>query len=187
MPKASSIQTNLTAGELSPRMLGRVDVNKYANGAEQVQNFIVTPYGGAQRTPGTMFIGEVRSSAVAARLIPFQFSTSQTYMLELNNGKIRFYRNQGRIVETSVAITGVTQANPGVVTAVAHGYSNGEDVVIASVGGMTRLNGNVYRVANKTANTFELTNPQTGANVDTSSYGAYTSGGTVARIYEIAH
>jgi len=167
-------------------MLGRVDVNKYQNGAAQIQNFLVTPYGGAHRTPGTRFVGEVRDSSEVARLIPFQFSTSQTYMLEFNDGKIRFSRNQGRIVETSVTITGVTQANPGVVTAASHGYSNGDDVVISAVGGMTRLNGNVYRVANTAANTFELTNPQTGANINTSAYAAYTSGGTVARIYEIA-
>ena len=187
MPKASVVQTNLTAGELSPKMLGRVDVNKYVNGAEQIQNFIVTPYGGAQRTPGTRFIGEARKSSVVARLVPFQFSTEQTYMLSFNDGKIVFFRNQGRVVEAAITITGVTQANPGVVTAPAHGLSTNEDVVLSGIVGMTRLNGNVYRMGATTVNTFELKDPQTGANVDTSAYAAYTSGGTLARVYDVNH
>ena len=186
MAKASHIQTNLTSGELSPKMFGRVDLSKYENGAETIQNWIVTPYGGAQRTPGTVFAGEVRDSDEAARLIPFQFSTTQTYMLEFNNGKIRFYRNRARVLESTVTITGITQANPGVVTAASHGYSNGDTVYITGVSGMTQVNGKVFRVAGVTANTFQLTADQTGSNVNTTSYTAYTSGGTVARVYEIS-
>ncbi len=78
---------------------------------------------------------------------------------------------------TTVAITGATQANPVVVTAVAHGITNGEEVYIAGVGGMTQLNDRTYTVANVTANTMEL------SGVDGTGYGAYTAGGTVARAY----
>jgi hypothetical protein len=69
------------------------------------------------------------------------------------------------------AITGATQASPCVVTATAHGLSNGEKVLIEDVGGMTQLNGNTYTVAGVTANTYQL------FDVDSSAYGAYTSGG----------
>ena len=69
-------------------------------------------------------------------------------------------------------ITGVTNANPCVVTSANHGRSNGDKVQIASVGGTTQLNGNVYTVANATTNTFEL------SGINSSSYGTYTSGGT---------
>lgn len=75
------------------------------------------------------------------------------------------------------AITGITAANPGVVTATAHGFSDGDIVEIWGVVGMTEVNGNSYKVANKAANTFELTDPTTGANVDTSGYTAYSSAG----------
>lgn len=74
-------------------------------------------------------------------------------------------------------ITGITQANPGVVTATAHGFENGDIVELWSVVGMTEVNGNKYKVANKAANTFELTDAETGVNVSTSGYTAYSSGG----------
>jgi len=73
------------------------------------------------------------------------------------------------------AITGITAASPPVVTATAHGYANGDIVTIASVGGMTQVNGRAFVVANQTANTFEL------KGVDGTSYTAYTSGGTAAK------
>lgn len=72
------------------------------------------------------------------------------------------------------AITGATNATPIVVTATAHGFSNGDTVVISGVGGNTAANGR-FKIANVATNTFELTNYSTGANV--AGNGAYTSGG----------
>lgn len=80
-------------------------------------------------------------------------------------------------LETAKAITGATQANPCVITSVAHGYSNGDEVTISGVGGMTQLNGLVFTIANVTANTFEL------VGIDSTGYGAYTAGGSVSRTY----
>lgn len=68
-------------------------------------------------------------------------------------------------------ITGITNANPGVVTCPGHGYTNGQLVSIQSVGGMTQLNWRYFAVANATANTFQLQGE------NTTAYGAYTSGG----------
>lgn len=67
-------------------------------------------------------------------------------------------------------ITGITRANPAVVTSVAHGFVNGQTVAIYEVGGMTQVNG-VFIVANKTDNTFEL------SGIDSTGYSTYTSGG----------
>ena len=79
---------------------------------------------------------------------------------------------------TSATISGATKANPGVVTATGHGLKEGQQVTIASVGGMTQLNGNVYTVRNPAANTFELYGTDGVSSVDSSAYGTYTSGGT---------
>lgn len=76
------------------------------------------------------------------------------------------------------AITAITQANPGVVTAASHGRSNG-DIVYISGGDMTEINNKRLIVANATTNTFELTDDA--GNVDTSGFTAYTTGGAVAR------
>lgn len=72
-----------------------------------------------------------------------------------------------------VTVSGITQANPAVVTANNHGRENGDTVVLHSVNGMTEVNWQVYTVANKTTNTFEL------SGVDSTSFSAYTSGGKV--------
>ena len=109
--------TNFTGGELSPRLDGRNDLAKYASGCKTLQNMVVYPHGAAARRPGTNFVAEVKTSSAFTRLIPFQFSTEQTYILEFGNQYIRFYKDSGAILEANKTITNITQANPGVVTA----------------------------------------------------------------------
>jgi len=75
-----------------------------------------------------------------------------------------------------VSITGISATNPCIVTATAHGLSRGDVVTIASVGGMTQLNGGTYVVQYTTANTFAL------SGVDASGYTSYTSGGTATPV-----
>ena len=82
----------------------------------------------------------------------------------------------GHVVDSSVVITGASQASPVVITAVAHGFSDDDTVSIVDVVGMTDLNGKKYTVANKTADTFEL------ESVDGSDYTAYASAGTVGKV-----
>jgi hypothetical protein len=60
---------------------------------------LVHPHGGVSRRPGTIFVNEVKSSANASRLIPFEFNVTQTYILEFGNNYIRFYRDGGIIVD----------------------------------------------------------------------------------------
>lgn len=71
-------------------------------------------------------------------------------------------------------ITGITKANPGVVSSAAHGLLLGAIGKIAAVAGMTEVNGNLYVVNNPASGTFEL------AGTDTTNYTTYTSGGTFA-------
>ena len=73
-------------------------------------------------------------------------------------------------------ITGITQANPVVVTAPSHGLTTGNTVLITGVNGMTELNGRKYTVNALTANTFALLYSD-GSNVDGTSFSAYTGGG----------
>ncbi len=79
--------------------------------------------------------------------------------------------------ETAKNISGATQANPCVLTVVAHGYSNGDEVTIGGVLGMTALNGVTATIGGVAANTFQL------IGVDSSAFPAYISGGKVARTY----
>jgi hypothetical protein len=184
MARASFAISNFTAGELSPQLDGRTDLGKYFNGAKTLENFTVFPHGGASRRPGTKFVHEVKNSAIQTRIIPFEFSTTDTYIIELSNLKLRFYRDGGIITETAKNITALTAANPAVVTSNSHGFSNGDNVIISGVAGMIEVNGITFQVANSTTNTFSLKNYD-GTDINSSAYTAYTSGGTAARIYEI--
>ena len=77
--------TNFTGGELSPRLDGRTDLTKYSSSCSTLENLVVYPHGSAARRPGSTFIAEVKTSSAKTRLIPFEFSTTQTYMLEFSN------------------------------------------------------------------------------------------------------
>ena len=179
MARVHPFQTNFTAGELTPKLAGQVDFKKYNNGVEVMENLTVFPQGGCQRRNGSRFVAEVKDSSTTVRLIPFEFSITQSYCLELGNNYIRFFKDNGQITESAKTISAITKANPAVVTANSHGFSNGDDVWISGIVGMTRLNGRRFTVANKTTNTFELSGE------NSTSYDTYTSGGTASRAYQI--
>ena len=80
------------------------------------------------------------------------------------------------------AITGITQAAPGVVTSNGHGFLNDELVFITGVLGMVQVNTRHFKVAGVTTNTFTLVDPVNGSPINTTSFGAYTSGGVVDRV-----
>jgi len=177
--------TNFTGGELSPRLDGRTDLTKYSSGCATLENLVVYPHGSAARRPGSTFLAEVANSSNKTRLIPFEFSTTQTYMLEFSNLKMRVYKDSGAVLEGDKTITAITKANPAVVTATSHGYSNGDEIVITGVGGMTEVNGKRFLVADKTTNTFELQDKD-GVDIDSSSFTTYTSGGVSNKVFELA-
>lgn len=172
-------QTNFGAGELDSFIDGRADYAPIYSALKTAENIVILPEGGAYRRKGTRFISPAYAHSTKSRLIPFQYSLSQSYALEFGNLKIRFFKDKSRLVETAKNITAITKANPGVVTSAAHGYSNGELLVLADIGGMVELNGTEVTVANVTTNTYEL------SGVNTSSYTTYTSGGTSQRVYQI--
>ncbi len=188
MPKVSPLQGNFNTGEVSPLLFGRVDQERYASSLAKCLNYIPTIQGGLIRRSGTMFVSEVKTSSKATRLVRFEFSTTQAYMLEFGDQYIRFYKDNGLITLTAQNITAITKANPAVVTySGADTYANGDRIVITGVSGMTQVNNREFIVANVNAgaNTFEL---QTvlAANVNSTNYTTYVSGGSIAEVYEIA-
>lgn len=99
MPRISTIQTNFTAGEISPRLLGRVDVARYANAVKRMENFYPLVHGGARRRMGTRYQAEVKDSSKLARLIPFVFSRTQAFVLEVGDTYVRFYAPAGQVLD----------------------------------------------------------------------------------------
>ena len=186
MARSAPALSSFTAGEISPRLEGRTNIEKYREGLSDLTNMVVMPHGGVTRRPATGNLGKVKSSSVKTRLIPFQFKTSDTYILEFGNQIMRVFRNDLQVLNSSAkTITAATKANPGVFTSSSHGFSDGDEVYVDSLGGMTEVNGRNYLVANSTANTFSLQD-LFGNDIDTTNFTTYTSGGTATEIFEVA-
>src|SRR5687768_7008721 len=146
-------------------------------------------HGGVTNRPGTSFISEVKDSTKSTRLIPFVFNASQTYSLELGDLYMRVIHEGAYVTLAAQNITGITNANPCVLTyAGSDTYSNGDEVYISGIVGPigTYLNNRNFKVAsvNTGTNTFTLTYLN-GTNVNSTSFGAYTSGGTIAEVYTL--
>lgn len=177
-------QEQFNFGKLGRLLRSRRDGAFYRAGCKTLKNFRPTVQGAAEKRKGSRFVTEVKSSSNRTRLIPFIFGQTDSVRMEFGDQYIRFFKGTDSIFEATQTITGATQANPVVVTVAAHGYSNGDEIEINSVLGMTELNDKRYRLANVTVNTFELQNID-GNNIDGTGFTAYVSGGTAKRVYEI--
>lgn len=164
-------QPSFGGGELAPSLWGRVDLAKYAEGLKACRNFFIAAHGGAYTRPGLRFIAEARDSTRPVRLIPFQFSTVQTYVLEWGHLSLRVHKDGAPVLETAKAIT----AAGAVLTAAAHGWTVGDDLYLSGVGDGQ---GRTVRVTASTADTATVT-PLDGAAM------TLTGSGTAARVYTL--
>lgn len=98
MPRVTLMQTNFTAGEVSPRLLGRVDIARYANGAKLIENAYPVVHGGVIRRPGTRFVAAAKFSDKAVRLIPYVFNKDQAYMLEFGDQYMRVFKDGAQVL-----------------------------------------------------------------------------------------
>ena len=177
-------QNNFASGELSPEVWARVDRPFYKNGLEICKNFTPLLTGGCKFRPGTLHSIHTKLNRDAWG-VPFRFNIEQAYSLEFTDYKIRIHHDGGVILETAQAIEAITKANPGVVTITGHGFATGDEVYFTGVGGMTALNKQFFLVVYIDANTFSLKDIDGNA-INTTGFDAFTTGGTVARVYEIA-
>ena len=108
MAKVSPIQTNFNGGEISPLLFGRPDLDKYRAGLQTCLNFIPLIQGPIERRPGTVHIVEVKTSSKATRLIRFEFSTTQAYILEMGDLYFRVIKDNGQVTSGGSPVEVVT-------------------------------------------------------------------------------
>lgn len=142
------IQASLNAGEWSPKLFARVDLQKYRSGAALLENFFVDYRGGASTRPGTRYVLQCYKSATRVRLIPFQASFNVGYVLEFGDQYIRFFFNGAPVLETATSITSAAAGPPEVFTDAGHGYLDGDWIFVGN---------KYYIIDNATTNTFTLT------------------------------
>lgn len=184
------IQSDLSGGEVSPTVAARVDIDVYRKSLAKCENYFTRVQGGASNRAGFAFIAEAKDSLKKVRLHPFEFNTTQTYVLEIGDQYMRFYRNGGLILDSTATktITDITLADPAVVTTgTAHGLSTGDEVFISGVVGMTEVNNRQFKVTVLTSTTFslQLMDGTTDVDASTDGYTAYSSGGSMDVPYEI--
>ena len=119
MGRVTAIQTNFTNGEIDPLLRARTDIEQFYNGLETATNVIIEPQGGLARRPGLKLIHHIPSAASpqnGTKLIPFTFSTTQSYMLLFTNDRVYIYKDG--VLQTNInssgndylASTGITSA-----------------------------------------------------------------------------
>ena len=89
---------SFNAGELSPRLSSRPNIEKYGSGCRTLQNFLLMPYGGVNRRPGFVYMGAAKNANKKARLIGFNFSVTTNFVLEFGDGYVRFWSNGQQVL-----------------------------------------------------------------------------------------
>lgn len=100
----SFIQPSFAGGEIGPSLYGRIDMAKYSVALRVCDNFIVRQYGGVENRPGTKFVAAAKYPNRKCRLIPFQFSTVQTYALEFGHNYMRVIKDGAVVLTTGNVI-----------------------------------------------------------------------------------
>jgi hypothetical protein len=117
MPRFVDIQTNFSTGELDPLLRARVDLQQYNNALAKATNVLIQPQGGMRRRPGLKHLAELPNTSTASaangvRLVPFEFSVDDSYMLCFTHQRMYVFKDGVQIT----AING--GANPYLTTSI---------------------------------------------------------------------
>jgi len=91
--RVTQFQTNFSVGELDPLLRARTDLAQYQNALEQAQNVLVQPQGGIKRRDGLKFIHNFGGTFTDFKLIPFEFSVTDSYLLAFVAGRIYVFKD----------------------------------------------------------------------------------------------
>lgn len=98
--RVTQFQTNFSVGELDPLLRARTDLAQYQNALEEATNVIIQPQGGLKRRDGLKFIYDFGSSFTDFKLIPFEFSVTDSYLLVLVVGRIYVFKDA--VLQTNI-------------------------------------------------------------------------------------
>lgn len=106
-------QTNFSAGELSPLLWGRTDLDLFGSGLRRMRNFFASREGAAVSRPGTVMVRATKTQFGPLRLVPFIYSDTNSYVLEMGREYIRFHSNGSTITSggSPVEVTTPYSAN----------------------------------------------------------------------------
>jgi len=98
MSRIIQLQNDFTSGELDPKLRGRTDIRQYSSGLSTAQNVTIQPQGGAKRRDGTQFVTALDAGAAnAVRMVSFEFSVDDSYMLVFTPGKMYVFKDKALV------------------------------------------------------------------------------------------
>lgn len=175
MAKASPMVRSFNAGEFSPLLDGRTDLDRYPASLRNFYNFIAAPQGPAISRSGTYYTAPVADHNYYSALLPFVFSNEQAKLIEFSEDRIRFIDEDGIQIYDPVNVT-VTGVAPIVFTSATLNANVGDQVVLSNAAASRNLNGEIVKITAKAGTTY-TTDKTTTAGLTTL---------TVARVYHIA-
>ena len=186
-------QSSFTAGEVDPALWGRKDQGIYSSGLRRAVNMVVHEGGGIYNREGFRFVGRIKDEEVGARLLHFRFTSGDEYIIEAGVQYFRFWRDNAAVLAGNpFNIEGVTKGADTVVTLEAgHGLTEADDLetqfYIQDCVGIPEINERMFSIKAISTNDVTLGDPSyPTVAVDSSEWtGAWTSGGTMDRPYEL--
>jgi len=124
---------------------------------------------------GSLAAGEMVINAVDADGVEKQITKLMNRTIQVEGDSVGTWQRDSDGLSTAVekVITGISSANPAVVTSNGHALPNGTKVSITKVVGMVEVNNGTFTVAGTATNTFQLDG------INSSGFTSYTSGGVV--------
>jgi hypothetical protein len=110
VPRSRPARTSFVAGEWSPLLHGRSDIQKYVQAAASIENWLVQPQGGITRRPGSRYVTLTKAQDYDPVLLPFVFGPSQSYVLEFGEQYVRYFTLQGQL-RANVAAAGIVNGD----------------------------------------------------------------------------
>ena len=92
--RITQYQSNFSTGEIDPLLRARTDLQQYQNALEEATNIVVQPQGGISRRDGLEFVFDFGSSFTEFKIIPFEFSINDSYLLVFVVGRIYVFKNK---------------------------------------------------------------------------------------------
>ncbi len=182
------IKFAFVAGEVAPSYYGRADLEKFDLALAEAENWFVDYHGGLSNVQGTYFVDFIQNDEYPTKFFPFQFSTevANKYAVLFSKDYIRFIQDGAYVLETAKTVTAATLGAQTKVTIASHGWSNGDWVQVLTTGETEEL-------VNRTCQIEVISTTQVflrdtlGHHIDSSTFTAYGSGMTIARIYTLTN
>lgn len=178
------LQNSFSAGELAPSIYARTDLASYRQGLAQCRNFFVDYRSGISTRNGSKFIIQCFKSGSAVRLVGFSVTTAVTYIIEFGDKYCRFINNGASVLEAAFNINAATNASPATITVPGNPWNVGDWIFITGIVGMPAMNNRFCQIISNSGGIVGLADVN-GNVIDSSIFGAYSSGGTASRVYTI--